>query len=129
MKRILSMCLSVFFLILAGVGVLLPILPTTPFLICSGIFAAKGSKRFHQWLTSTKLYQKHASDFVERRSMTLDTKIKILVFATLLLGIGFVMSSNTIARVLIAILIIVKYYYFLFKIKTLPTPRSQVNYD
>ena len=129
MKRILSLSLSIFFLLLGVIGIILPILPTTPFLICSGIFAAKGSNRFHKWLTSTKMYKKHASDFVESRSMTLDTKIKILSIASVLLAIGFIMSKNTIARIVIVILVITKYYYFIFKIKTIPNNTGVVKYD
>jgi hypothetical protein len=63
-----------------GVGVLgvaLPILPTTPFVIVSVFCFAKGSKRLHAWLLSTKLYQKHVKRFHETRAMTLKSKIVI----------------------------------------------------
>jgi hypothetical protein len=111
-----------------GVGVLgvaLPILPTTPFVIVSVFCFAKGSKRLHAWLLSTKLYQKHVKRFHETRAMTLKSKIVILGFASSMLLAGFYFSKNIYARIIIMALICIKYYVFIFKIKTIPDPANE----
>ncbi len=110
--------LSFVFLLCALIGVFLPVWPTTPFLLLSSILAAKGSARFHSFIINTKLYKKHLEDFVEHRSMSLASKVKILTLATILLMFGFYFSKVLWARILILILIIAKYYYFIFMIKT-----------
>ena len=50
--------------------------------------------------------------------MTLKAKIVILSFASILLAAGFYFSPNIYARIIIAVLICIKYYVFIFKIKT-----------
>lgn len=100
------------------VGVFLPLLPTTPFVLAALFCFAKGSGRLHRWLLSTKLYQKHVKKFNETRSMTLKSKVIILVSASLMLIAGFYFSKSIYARIIIVLVICIKYYVFIFKIKT-----------
>ncbi|BFU59174.1 MULTISPECIES: DUF454 family protein [Rodentibacter] len=100
------------------IGIFLPILPTTPFLLLTLFFFAKGSKRLETWFLSTAVYQKHLKSFNERRAMTKKTKISILFVSTMMLLIGFYFTPSVIGRSVIAVLIAVKYWFFLFWIKT-----------
>jgi len=99
------------------VGIVLPILPTTPFLLLALFLFAKGSERFHSWFLSTALYRKHLEDFVVTRSMTKAAKVRVLSIVTLLLAIGF-WFSPVFAKVLLVIVAVFHYVYFMFGIKT-----------
>lgn len=103
---------------LGVIGIVLPILPTTPFLLLASFCFANGSKRFHDWFIQTSLYRNHIDDFVKTNSMTLRKKLTILIPVSCLLIWAFVISGNIYSRVTIAFLFIAKYYYFFFKIKT-----------
>lgn len=103
---------------LGAIGVILPVLPTTPFLLVASYCFARGSQRFNDWFLNTKIYQKHLDSFVRERSMTLKTKISILSFASAMLIIAFCLVDVIYARILIAAVFVFKYYYFTFKIKT-----------
>lgn len=103
---------------IGGVGVILPVLPTTPFLLVSSFCFAKGSKRFHKWFTGTQLYKKHLDSFVKERSMTLKTKWCILLPVSCMLGIAMILMENIYGRICILILIGCKYIYFFTKIQT-----------
>lgn len=105
-------------LVVGAVGAFLPILPTTPFLLLSLYCFSKGSKRWHSWFISTKLYKKHLEDFVRRRALTLKKKALILLFADIMLIFPLIILNNYV-RVLLVLLILYKYYYFIFKIKTI----------
>lgn len=105
-------------LALGIVGIFLPLLPTTPFLLLTLFFFAKGSKRLEIWFLSTSIYQKHLKSFNERRAMSKKTKMVILAFASSMLLIGFYFTPSIVGRSIIAALIVVKYWFFLFWIKT-----------
>lgn len=104
---------------LGFIGIVLPILPTTPFLLLAGYCFARSSKRVHNWFVSTKAYQRHLESFVQKRAMTLKTKICILSLASFMLAFPLFLTDLWWLRVFIIGLYIFKYYYFLFKIKTI----------
>lgn len=104
---------------LGAIGVVLPVLPTTPFLLLAAFCFAKSSKRFHQWLVNTSMYKNHMESFVESRSMTVKSKIYILTLASTMLLLAAYFMKSVHLRIFILCLIVFKYYYFLFKIKTI----------
>lgn len=119
--RILWLILGFAAIGLGAVGVVLPVLPTTPFLLLASFCLAKGSEKFHTWFTGTKLYKNHLDDFVQNRSMTLKTKLGILLPASVMLLLALVAMPNKYGRAFIVFLIIFKYVYFFTRIKTIPS--------
>ncbi len=69
------------------IGIPLPILPTTPFLLLSMACFAKSSKRFETWLYQTKLYQTYVADYRETKSIAKERKKWILLQIYILMGI------------------------------------------
>lgn len=106
-------------MILGAIGIVLPVLPTTPLWLLSAWCFAKSSKRFHNWFVSTNLYKKHLDSFVEHRSMTKRTKIYLLSFASTMLLIAMYFMDNLWLRLFLFSLMLFKYYYFIFRIKTI----------
>lgn len=118
--RHLLVVLGFVFTALGAVGVVLPILPTTPFLLLAAACFANGSERFHGWFCSTKLYRNHLEGFIQTRSMPLKTKLCICIpVSTMLIVIG-VVTPVLPMRICLAVLIAVKWWFFLFWIKTTP---------
>lgn len=116
--RILFIVLGFIFLGVGAIGIVVPILPTTPFLLLASFFFAKGSKRFHDWFLSTKLYKKYLESFVKLRAMTLKGKLTILIPVSCMLIITFILVDNIYARIVLVILFISKYVYFFTQIRT-----------
>jgi uncharacterized membrane protein YbaN (DUF454 family) len=67
-------------------GILLPILPTTPFLLLAAACYARSSRRFHNWLTSNRFFGEYLGNYLERRGIPL--RVKVLSIALLWITIG-----------------------------------------
>lgn len=106
------------FLSLGVLGIVLPLLPATPFLLLTLFFFAKGSDRLHQWFLQSQLYQKHLKTFKEERALSQKSKCWILLFATTMLAIGFYFTPSVIGRSVIVLVLLTKYWFFFFWIKT-----------
>ena len=106
------------------IGVILPILPTTPFLLVTSFCFAKGSERFHSWFTNTNIYKKHLESFVKERAMTLKQKVVLLSFVNFMLAFPLILVDVLPMRITIIVLIIIKLYYFIFRVKTI-TPEEE----
>ena len=68
--KILFIIFGIISFILGAIGVVLPILPTTPFLLLSAFLFSKSSDRFHEYLIQTKFYQKYINEMVIERKTT-----------------------------------------------------------
>ena len=55
-KKGIYICIGLVAFALGAIGVILPILPTTPFLLLASFCFAKGSERFNTWFISICRY-------------------------------------------------------------------------
>ncbi len=122
--RVLYIALGFLFVGLGTVGVFLPVLPTTPFLLLASFFFSKGSQRFEKWFIGTKLYKEPLEEFLKDRSMKLKTKAKLLSFSSMVLLLSAYLVKVIYVRIFIAFVIVYKYYYFIFRIKTIAEPKE-----
>ena len=118
--RILWVLLGFISLGLGTIGIALPLLPTVPFYLATVFCFAKSSKRLHAWFTGTKLYKEHLESFVERKAMTLKTKISILVTSSTVMLAGFIMMKRVpVGRISLAVVWVGHIIYFVFGVKTI----------
>ena len=127
-KKGIYICIGLVAFALGAIGVILPILPTTPFLLLASFCFAKGSERFNTWFINTKVYKKHLESFVKERAMTLKQKVILLTFADTMIAIPLITVDVLPMRITLISLILFKLYYFIFKIKTI-TPEEKASRD
>ena len=104
------------------IGIALPILPTVPFFLLTVFCFANSSQKLHDWFVGTKLYKKNLESFVQKKGMTVRTKVGIILPVTLVMGFGFFMmwrKALTVPCVILAIVWICHIVYFLFGVKTI----------
>lgn len=100
------------------IGVVIPVLPTTPFLILASICFMRSSEKFDKWLRATKLYQEYAEDYVRDRSMTFKRKARIMFISDMMLLFPLLKLDKIYLKLFIVLVIILKYWFFIFKIRT-----------
>ena len=64
-------------------------------------------------LTFPKLYKKHFASFTENRSITLQTKLSILIPVSAMLILACLMINLLVMRITIIALLLLKYWYFI----------------
>ena len=83
--NILLIVVGLLFTGIGMVGVLIPVLPTTPFLILASICFMRSSDKFDKWLRETKIYKDYAEDYVRDGSMTFKRKAKLMFISDMML--------------------------------------------
>lgn len=122
MKKAFFIIVGCIALVLGTIGVVLPILPTVPFYMITLFCFANSSKKLHDWFVGTTLYKKHLESFVEKRGMTIQTKLSIIAMVTLLMTVGFVMMFSKgvyVPCVILACVWIGHILYFGLRVKTI----------
>jgi uncharacterized membrane protein YbaN (DUF454 family) len=103
-----------------SIGVLLPIIPTVPFLLLSAICFGRSSEKLNTWFKETSIYKKNLESYVDGKGMNSSTKTRIVLMVTLLIGFGFyMMESVPICRAILFVVWIFHIYYFVFKVETI----------
>lgn len=121
-KKLLLVILGCVSMGLGAVGVVLPILPTVPFLLLAAFCFAKSSRRLHNWFTGTKLYKNNLESYVKGEGMTRKTKIRIMATVTLLMAVGFIMMDQVpVGRAVLGCVWVLHILYFTLKVKTIKT--------
>jgi len=104
---------------LAILGLYLPLIPATPFLLLSTASFAKSSDRFNKWFKNTKLYQENILPILKKKGMTMQRKYRILSSISLVFILSIILVPHTFARILLAALLLGHWAYFILGIKTI----------
>lgn len=85
-KRILFVIFGTLFLVIGFIGVVIPVLPTTPFLLLAAACYIRGSKRIHNWMINNSIFGDFVRNYMERKGITIKQKIITLTFLWLTIG-------------------------------------------
>ena len=108
-------------LLLALIGVILPILPTTPFVLLSAACYCKGSERLHSGLSDNETFGPIIRDYEEHGGMKKATKIKALtIMWTAVLASAFLILDTLTMRAVVVLIAVIGTVSML-RIKTIDT--------
>lgn len=100
-------CIGTCSLVLGLIGIVLPLLPTTPFLLLSAGCYMRGSKKFYHWLINNKWIGSYIKNYQEGHGIPLNGKIiSILTLWITILISAFLIISNILIQSLLLIIAI-----------------------
>lgn len=79
--------------VLGAIGIVFPLLPTTPFLLAAAACYYKSSEKMHRWLLNNKWFGEYIRNYTEGKGLTKKTKVTALtvLWATILFSTVFML--------------------------------------
>lgn len=119
-KQHLLIILGWFFVLLGIIGLLLPVLPTTPFLLLASALFSKSSPRFHQMLLNNAWFGPIILQWEENRTLSRKIKYRASFLIITVFSISIAYLKNTLHLQLLLIGIAFALLFFLWRIKEQP---------
>lgn len=82
-------------------GIFLPVLPTTPFLLLSLFLYTKSSKKLSKWLLNNKVTGKYLHNYFYNKSISTRSRIFTIVYLWTGLIVSFLLVENIYIRILL----------------------------
>ena len=120
MKRYLLLGIAWICFGFGAIGVVIPVLPTTPLLLLAGFLFARNSPRLHDWMRSTRLYRSYVAPFKESGGITAAKKARILAISLGVLAISAAVTRKPSVWAILTCCAIFLLYLVLIRIPTVP---------
>jgi uncharacterized membrane protein YbaN (DUF454 family) len=117
LQRIVLITAGFLFLGLAAAGIILPILPATPFLLAASFCFMKSSERLYRWIMGSRFFGPRLERLKSGTGLTAKEKIVIYLTAFTCIIPIIILAKSLHLRIFLAVLLLVKALVFL-KIKT-----------
>ena len=105
------------FFCIALIGVVIPVLPTTPFLLLTAALFARSSEKCEKLLKSTKVYKRYVVPFKQDGGISRKKKCEILLIVYVVLFISAILVSQ-IHTTLLLITVAAVLTFFIVRIPT-----------
>ena len=101
-KKYIFILLGLISLSLGVIGIFIPVLPTTPFLLLSSFLFLRSSKKLHNWLITHRIFGEYIYNYMEYRAVKKSAKISAIIMLWLSLTISILIVDNMHVRLLLA---------------------------
>jgi uncharacterized protein len=93
-------------LVLGAIGIFLPVLPTTPFLLLAAACYLRSSKRMHKWLLNNRWFGEYIRNYQEGKGIPAKTKVlsMTVLWAAIIYSAFFVLDEILIAQVVLLLI-------------------------
>lgn len=84
------------------IGIFVPLLPTTPFLLLASICLVRSSARMHHWLMHHPVLGRYLTDYLEHKAIRPAARISALIFLWSALLASIILVDQTVIRLVLA---------------------------
>lgn len=103
--RILLISLGMTALVLGIIGIFIPVLPTTPFILLAAALFARSSQRFYMWLIENRFFGRYIRDYREGRGIPLRLKAGAIALLWITIGLSIVFALDMLfIRLMLAVI-------------------------
>jgi uncharacterized membrane protein YbaN (DUF454 family) len=89
MKKHIFAALGIICIILGSIGIVTPVLPTTPFMLLAAYLFARSSPKMYKFLLENKVFGKYISDYINNKPIPIKTKAFSIFFVWFGIGLTF----------------------------------------
>jgi len=114
------MSAGVLFVFIGAVGVVVPLLPTTPFLLLAAACFVRSSERLYNWMLNHRLLGPYIKNYRERRTVTRGVKATTLILLWITIGISVVVVVEQLWLKIVLIGIAAGVTWHVLSLRTLP---------
>ena len=93
--------IGLIFLGLAGIGVILPLMPATCFLLVAAACFARSSPRLYHWMHHNRVFGRLLRDYRDHRIIPMHIKVTSVVVLWVTMGFTLVLVPNWIVRLIV----------------------------
>ncbi|MFH1031797.1 MAG: YbaN family protein [Chloroflexota bacterium] len=87
------------------IGVFIPILPTTPFLLLAAACYLRSSERFYRWLINNRIFGVYVRNYIEGRGMPIKLRISTILLLWVSIGLTITYGVQNIALRIVLIFV------------------------
>jgi uncharacterized membrane protein YbaN (DUF454 family) len=118
-KKGLLVVSGTLFLALGVIGIFIPLLPTTPFLLLAAACYIKGSKKFYDWLIKNRWLGQYIKNYQDGKGIPFKVKIITIIVLWLTIIISTILFVSNLIIQIILFIIAIGVTIHIIKIKTL----------
>jgi len=106
LKRQLLIITGTICVAIGVIGIFIPILPTTPFLLLAAACYLRSSQKFYNWLMNNRWFGTYIRNYIEGRGIPVKVKLFTIVLLWVAISISIWLAANWIVTVILLIIAI-----------------------
>ena len=93
-KRLVFFTLGATLLGVGAVGIVIPLLPTTPLVLASFLCFSQSSKKAEKWISNNRYFGSYIENYKTKKGVPLDIKLKSILFLWVMLVASIILMDQ-----------------------------------
>lgn len=85
------------------IGIFIPVLPTTPFLLLAAACFLKSSEKLYTWLTSHKVFGKYIENYIKYKAVSRKSKVISIAVLWAVISVSLIASNSLHIKIFLTI--------------------------